>query len=507
MKITFKIQPQIANYMPIVWLSILLLFTQTSCNNFFNNRSKPKAWQDYIAINNEYNRLSRDRNDTQQIVVWRTPNSDPSYLNSWLDSIEKHCGPFNITLFCGSCDSSLMLLTGNGVKTFIQGNGGSSGGGSACQTHCPPGGGGDTLYWSVNFPVEIIDTVDYTPDTTKKIQFVSQTSTQPPIVVGVFDTGVDTVDLFKVLYKNPTPTCLDPNANNGWNFPGKNNIVQDDYNLPSGHGKIVARLIVEQVNSFGQNAVRILPVKIHNSNGESDLFSVLCGFAYAKERGAKIVNASFGYYALKRPPAAGVVSTLNDMDALLLKQYIKYYLTDNNILLIAAAGNKNLHNNDAAERVLYTNAGLTPPSDLRNLDEVFFYPASLAEDPDLPNVIAVTTIDDQLNFVSPTQNYSPKVVDIGVNRNVNTDGDLWFVNSMYEGHIVRGTSYATPIVAGIICANYTRIQKHLAIVSLPFNKNNILDFLLSIPAIGHKNSALIPLSSKIKTGEMLDQRR
>src|SRR6478735_4352267 len=55
---------------------------------------------------------------TQQIIVWREPNTDDTYTRTWLDSIKKHCGNFKITLFCGSCDSSLMLLTGPGVNTF-----------------------------------------------------------------------------------------------------------------------------------------------------------------------------------------------------------------------------------------------------------------------------------------------------------------------------------------------------------------------------------------------------
>jgi len=496
MKVTFKMHANA--YTLLLCLYISLLFTQTSCHHPI---AKSKQWRDYIAISKDHYPTT---DSSQQVVVWRTPNSDPTYLNTWLDSIYRHCGPFHITLFCGSCDSSLMLLTGNGIRTFIQGNGGGSGGGTTCQTNCPPGGGGDTIYWGVNYPVEMADTLDYIPDTTKKQTFVSKILTQSPVVAGVFDTGVDTLDLSAVMYKNPVPTCLDLNANNGWDFPKENNNVQDDYNLPIGHGKNVARLIAEQVNAISQNPVKILPLKTHSWKGESDLFSILCGFAYAKERGAQIINASFGYYALKRPPVGGVPSTANDNDAMLLKQYIKYYLTNNNILLIAAAGNKNMKNNDAAEKALYTNAGLPVPADLRNLDEVYFYPASLAADPDLPNVIAVTTIDDQTNIVSPNQNFSHNVVDIGVNNNVNTDADLWFRNPIYTGHLVRGTSYAAPIVAGIICGNYSRIQQHLSDNSLAFTKQNILRFLLTNPSTGHVNTVL---SNKIKTGEMIDQRR
>ncbi len=469
----------------------LISIIQSGCHTI-------KSWPEYVSKEKGYNHIPGDT--TQQIIVWRTPNSDPGYLNRWLDSIYTKCGPFDITVFCGSCDSSLMLLTGSGIRTYIAGNGGGKGGGTNCTSNCPPSGGGDTIYWCVNFPVEFKDSLDYfnVNDTIHHFHKTSVTDTS--VTVAVFDTGIDPGELNDYLYRSNIASCLDPTANDGWNFPNKNNTVNDNYNQPEGHGEIVSRLIAEQVNNYQLNGVKILPVKIHNERGESDLFSVLCGFAYAKERGAQIINASFGYYALKGTAATG--STPTDPGALLLKQYIKYYLTNNNILLIAAAGNKDRLTNDADERALYTNAGLPLPSDLRDLNQVNFYPASLAADPELPNVIAVTTVSINDGIVSPNQNHSENVVDIGVNADTKIGDDYFFLNPAFLSNPVRGSSFATPIVTGIICSHYSLIKNNVPAGAI--NKDAILKFLLQP---GLNLGQITNFNHNIKTGVMRNNAR
>ena len=101
-------------------LSFILIAQAT----FSQNKVQP--WQYYINTK-DYKHIPADT--SQQILVWRTPKPDPTYLNAWLDSIRRHCGEFKITVFCGACDSSLMLLTGAGIRTYIQGTGGGKGGG------------------------------------------------------------------------------------------------------------------------------------------------------------------------------------------------------------------------------------------------------------------------------------------------------------------------------------------------------------------------------------------
>lgn len=474
---------------------------------FFWHNKQPELWTPPVVISKEY--VPAD--PTQQIIVWYKPGTNNFYLKYWMDSIHKIRGEnFQVTVMCNDCDSSLMLLTGPGIKTFIQTGGG--GGGSNCANPptqgCSgggPRGGGDTLYWCVNTSVEFRDSINidnqiipkYPANGRNLHPAGSPAGDDTAITVAVFDTGVDTADISSYLYRSNIESCLGNKANNGWNFIGKNSNVQDDFNSNVGHGKTVARFITNEVNAYANggtdiNKVKILPVKTHGANGESDLFSVLCGFAYAQKRGAKIINASFGYYAIKSSGAT------DDPGALLLKQYIKYYLTNNNILLIAAAGNKNSIDNDQSLVTLYQNAGLPLPLSFRDLDQINFYPASLAADPELPNVIAVTTVDDTKGEVSPNQNYSKNVVDVGTDDDLDitdTHGneDFWFFNPHNADSIVKGSSYATPILTGTICAHYNQIANH---VPAPFNKTDVLNFLLQ-GTIGHVNSNL---TTKLKSG-------
>lgn len=467
---------------------ILIMMLNTSCNNI-------QPWPEYLTVETGFNHIPPD--SSQQIIVWKKPNTNDSYLNKWLDSIKSHCGPIKIAVFCEDCDSSLLLLTGAGIKTFIQGTGTTKGGGSTCSgSGCPPAGDGDTIYWCVNFPVDIDKTDSvYNQDAGSMGVLSPDTFENPAITVAVFDTGIEPGELSKYLYQGSLPVCLAPNAVNGWNFPKQNNNITDDYNKPKGHGAIVARIIAEQVNHYKLNGVKILPVKIHDSSGQSDLFSVLCGFAYAKERGAKIINASFGFYAPKQPMTPGTTVLSEDPNALLMKKYIQYYLTNNHILLVAAAGNKN----DPLEKAVFTNVGLTPPADLRNLDNVYFYPASLAGDPDLPNVIAVTTVSTRTKKVSPNQNYSKNVVDIGVNAESINGDHYYFRNPRVNRGFSEGSSFATPIVTGILCAHYNLIMENISPNS--FNKDLILGFLLRQNLnIG----ILTTFGDTIKTGVMVN---
>ena len=165
------------------------------------------------------------------------------------------------------------------------------------------------------------------------------------------------------------------------------------------------------------------------------------------------------------------------------------------ILLIAAAGNKNFSDNDHSLEVLYNAAGLPIPLGFRNLDSINFYPASLAVDPELPNVIAVTTVNDTANKTSPNQNYSSTIVDVGVNGNFQLNNDYWFFNPRMAASLVRGSSYAAPVVTGIACAFYNDIKADLG------DKNKVLDILLSKPSVGNNNTA----NGKIRKGTFFDR--
>src|SRR6185312_13848971 len=203
--------------------------------------------------------------DTSELLVWIDPTAGDESLSNWIDSIKRIYGDVTIKSVCEECDSSLMLLSGAGIPNFIQTQ-------TTCtqgKTNCGPSGGGNGLYWSLNFPVHFTDSIY------KELHVVDspqdRQSTESAVVVAVFDTGDDPDEtlLKKHFYKAPPGivSCKGIGGNAGWNFVNDSKDWRDDYfaNGGSKHGTVVSGFIVNQEKEYGKNAIKILPVKIHDS--------------------------------------------------------------------------------------------------------------------------------------------------------------------------------------------------------------------------------------------------
>ena len=206
---------------------------------------------------------------------------------------------------------------------------------------------------------------------------------------------------------------------------------------------------------------------------------MLCGFAYAANCGAKIVNASFGFYGSRgsEPPT-------------ILAEFVKKHLTDKNILLVAAAGNLDSDKSLTATQL----------ESVRNLNINPFYPACLAKD--FSNVLAVTTVSLEKDKVSPYQNFSNTIVDIVVVCDGEVSNDYRFKDPLQsenanETIFILGSSFATPIVTGIIAQHYQVVTDSM--VNGSIDKDKLIEKLfeqnlgLNIP----RNN---PLSAFVKDG-------
>ncbi|MBE0427188.1 MAG: S8 family serine peptidase [Nitrospirae bacterium] len=235
------------------------------------------------------------------------------------------------------------------------------------------------------------------------------------IIIAVLDTGIDYNhnDLAGNIWTNPGETsCIDGIDNDengyiddciGWNFANNNKAPMDD----NGHGTHVAGIIGAVGNNGNGIAgvmwnVRLMPVKVLDSNGAGTDAEITSGIQYAVANGAKIINASLGgpnfsysaYVAIATANAHGV-------------------------LFVAAAGN-NGNNND-----------LSP-----------FYPASY----DLPNIISVAATDQDDSRV-PFSNYGEISVDVAA-------PGVYVLSTIPQGlyrdkDFSIGTSTAAPHVAGL----------------------------------------------------------
>ncbi|GKX65703.1 S8 family peptidase [Inconstantimicrobium mannanitabidum] len=216
----------------------------------------------------------------------------------------------------------------------------------------------------------------------------SMVKQQKQIKVAVVDTGVD--------YNHPALKGKIDLAN-AYNFVSNNKNVMDD----QGHGTHVSGIITTNTKDnyglmgiTGQLNVQILPVKVLDSNGSGDSDIIAQGITYAVDKGADIINMSFG--------GEGTSPEINNAIQ---------YAVQKGVIVVAAAGND-------------------------NTDCSTFTPASL------DNVLTVSALS-MSDRKSSYSNYGNAV-------ELSAPGDMilsTYPNGRYA--FMSGTSMATPVVTGI----------------------------------------------------------
>lgn len=262
-----------------------------------------------------------------------------------------------------------------------------------------------------------------------------------PILVGVVDTGVDYThpDLAQNIWINPGEDGMDENGNDkrtngidddgngfvddwrGWDFLSSTDTSGYDNDPFPGHSHgthvsgTIAAVINNEIGIAGMSdSIKILPIKIGEDNSfVTSLRNSYEGLLYAAKMGADIINCSWG----------GTSSSITEQEVVDLA-------TELGSCVIAAAGNNN--------------------------SEIGFYPASYR------NVLSVAASDDS-DRKAYFSNYFGTVDVIAPGIDI--------ISTIAGGGYAkwRGTSMATPIVAGIAAMvkmkypNYTpiQIQEHI----------------------------------------------
>ena len=113
-------------------------------------------------------------------------------------------------------------------------------------------------------------------------------------IVAFLDTGIDYNLLPDDILLAQASQCFQGQDVFGWNFIDNNNDIFDN----RGHGTAVVMSYLNTLIEEGiaLNSQRILPVKVLDDCGRGTMFSVICGMYYAKEKGAEIINNSWGIY-------------------------------------------------------------------------------------------------------------------------------------------------------------------------------------------------------------------
>ncbi|MEZ5009838.1 MAG: S8 family serine peptidase [Chitinophagales bacterium] len=159
-------------------------------------------------------------------------------------------------------------------------------------------------------------------------------------IIAVLDVGVDygsnTIIAGRLLGNSAED---DPNTDQdgncligdqiGWDFFNEDNDPTDDH----GHGTHVTNTIINEMatlDATGQlNEFLFLPIKTHNEDGIGTLFTVSCGIIYAADRGADIINTSWGFYSKEVPDV--------------LQKAIEYANSVSGAIIVASVGNEGVN--------------------------------------------------------------------------------------------------------------------------------------------------------------------
>lgn len=256
-----------------------------------------------------------------------------------------------------------------------------------------------------------------------------------PIVIAILDTGIDhryqnqkvggePVLTFWENADDPVdgkddpqdPFCLTDDII-GWDFVNNDNNPMDDHSHGTHLSGIVAQTIQNHQKSLNY---QLMALKIMDANGVGNTFDAVCATLYAAEKGARVINASWGFYGENEK---------------LLRRAIRY-AASKGVVFVNAAGNEQA-----------------------DLAVTRYFPAvyALAPTNSLRSVMFVGALD-QKGGLWPETNIRTE----GINRDgfVASPGEN--IKSLIPMHLRNhvppeksGTSMATPVMSAIM-ANYIR---------------------------------------------------
>ena len=246
-----------------------------------------------------------------------------------------------------------------------------------------------------------------------------QTTGDTTQVIAILDTGVDWThpDLKNKIWRNPGEipgNGIDDDGNGfiddymGWDFINNDNNPMDD----NSHGTHVAGIAAAEANNgigiAGVNwHAKIMPLKVLQSSGRGDAATITKGIIYAAQKGATVINMSFGSYA----------RSMTMEDALL-----NAYATT---ILVAAAGNDDLCLGPGARCAPFFPAAISIVLGVQSPESTFSN-----NDQDGP------TFSNYIDFL----NYELKAPGTNIISTI--------PNGNYR--VYQGTSMAAPIISGAV---------------------------------------------------------
>lgn len=208
----------------------------------------------------------------------------------------------------------------------------------------------------------------------------------------------------------------------GYNFVDTTALPYDDFR----HGTRVAGVLAGEANTTNtmmldatNNDIALLSFKYTDAYANGTLFNATCGMYMAIENGAKVINASWGYWGDECPA---------------LQDAIKY-AAEKGALLVCAAGN-------------HTHDNITfSPDTMVHWPSAYGYTERLDTNFNLPNIITVAAIDENNpEVLASYSNFGFDLVHLATEGTVITT-TIDTVGNVNETATDEGTSFAAPKVS------------------------------------------------------------
>ncbi len=242
------------------------------------------------------------------------------------------------------------------------------------------------------------------------------------ITIAIIDSGVNIQhpELSANIWTNPGEVndSFDNDSNNllndlhGWNFIANSNDISDEL----GHGTQAAGIIAARENSNGligiASKAKIMPLKVLNSQGNGSTSNVIKAINYAVNKGAKVINMSFG--------GAGA-------DTQALRSACNNAVA-NGVVLVAAAGNSN-----------------------SDIDSKHFAPAMFESVIAVGSITSTGTKASFSNTGNALDLVAPGVHLLTTRSGTNNENTNQVLNDSSDRYIISsGTSFSSPIVAATV---------------------------------------------------------
>ncbi|HMG07417.1 MAG TPA: S8 family serine peptidase, partial [Mucilaginibacter sp.] len=280
------------------------------------NQKKPQQLFTRVAIpcKPNYSLLEKTYRKNQLIITFGKIPSDEEVKE--VIGYFKEMGIKKIKVIKCNCNMPVQLWLAKDIHTVVSGNGVKAGTGPGTRTV------GES--YSLNF----LSKIPRHHWGRKPYPYTNPSAKEEIVTIAVLDTGIDLSIVDEGYISNnfqnkPGYECFS-DAVNGWNFVDDNGDINDDN--PGRHGSLVTQFIIKGFENSAKS-VKIIPLKTHDRNGNGDLFKIFCAIYYAIAKGAKIINASWGFYYYEEAP-------IKQLNALIAT------LKDEGILFITAAGNQ-----------------------------------------------------------------------------------------------------------------------------------------------------------------------